>query len=382
MALVADQLLAAARQQTGLTELGDASILDGLERLVTALDREARLTEAGRQRMEASIVGTLANRLRVEHHLARHPELLRRPIERPLFLFGLPRTGTTLAINLLSADPARRCLLRWEAFNSVPPPRPDELHGGPRYQQEQTRLDYATKMAPQISAIHHENADSPTECQFAMTPSFCAQVYDAGAYIPSYHRWFLHTSYLPAFRYHKRLLQLLQSDAPGRWTLKNPWHPLFLDDLIQVYPDAQLVMTHRDPVEVVGSACSLLKHVRVMYSDEVDLRAIGACMMETFDLMIERTLAYKARHGWSSIYDLQYADLMRDPVGEMRKLYQHFGEPFSAAAEQGMRQHLADNPQGKHGKHTYALEDYGLSMAAVRKHYADYCRRFDISCKP
>jgi Sulfotransferase family len=377
----AQQLIAAARRQTGLTDLGDDRILEGLNQLVAALNSEAKLTEAGAKRQEASIVATLANRLRVEDWLSKHPELLQRPIERPLFLFGLPRTGTTLAINLLHADPARRCLLRWEAFNSVPPPRAAELSTDPRCLAEQARLDLSIKYAPQIAAIHHENADSPTECQFAMSPSFCAQVYESTCAIPSYRKWFLGTSYLPAFRYHKRLLQLLQSEATGRWALKNPWHPLFLDDLTTVYPDAQLVMTHRDPVDVVGSACSLIKHVRVMYSDQVDLHAIGADMVDTFDRMIERVLAYTARHGAGSIYDLQYAALMRDPVAEIHKLYRHFDEPFSAAAGQAMRAYVANNPQGKHGRHEYTLEEFGLTRAQVRSHFDDYCRRFDIPLK-
>lgn len=378
MPIDADAIVAAARHETGLHDLGDEGILEGLAVLCDALSREANLHARGEARVTASLVETLANRLRVEDYLKQHPQLLERPIEKPLFVFGLPRTGTTLAINLLNADPARRSFLRWEAFDSVPPPKPSELHAGPRFDKAQAQVDMSLKFAPQISAIHHENADSPTECQFAMAPSFCAQVYDSMYHIPSYHAWFLAADYLPAFRYHKRLLQLLQAETQGRWTLKNPWHPLFLDALTTVYPDAQLVMTHRDPVEVVASACSLLKHVRRMFSDDVDLLAIGDCMLDTFDAMIARMLAFRAAHGWDSIYDLQYTALMADPFGEMKKLYRHFGEPLSREAEAAMAAYLARNPKGKHGEHHYALSEYGLTEDAVRARYADYCRRFDI----
>ena len=328
--------------------------------------------------MEGIIVSTLANRLRVENYLAQYPELLARPIDRPMFVFGLPRTGTTLAINLLNEDPARRCFLRWEAFNSVPPPKAGELSTDPRCLAEQAKLDMSLKYMPHISAIHHEDADSPTECQFAMAPSFCAQYFEAVAEIPSYGKWFLQADYLPAFRYHKRLLQLLQSEAPGRWTLKNPWHPLFLNELTTVYPDAQLVMTHRDPVDVVGSACSLIKHVRPMFSDRVDPENIAKTMLNTFDKMIERTLAYLQRHGPDSIYHLHYDALMRDPIGEIRKLYAHFDEPFTLAAEAAMTAFLASNPQGKHGRHAYSLEEFGLTKEQVREHFRDYCERFGI----
>ena len=373
-----DEVIARAREATGLVDLGDPAVLEGLEVLVKASNGEARLSDVGAQRWEASLVGTLSNRLRIVDYLKQHPELLERPVEKPLFVFGLPRTGTTLTINLLCADPARRCLLRWEALASAPPAKAGELHSDPRFVTEQQRLEMSIKHAPQIAAIHYEDADSPTECQYAMALSFCAQIFDSNLHIPSYRDWFLKTSYLPAFRFHKQLLQLLQANNSGRWTLKNPWHPLFLEDLTTVYPDAQLVMTHRDPVEVVGSACSLIRHVRPMFSDAVDLREIAEQMMDTFDLMIARQNAFRDKHGEGSIFDIQYVDQLRDPVGEMRRLYAHFGEELTAEAEAAMISLLADNPQGKHGKHTYSLAEFGLTEAGVRARFKDYCDRYSI----
>ena len=377
-----NDIIAKASAATGLSDLGDPSVLEGLEILVRASNEEANLSEAGAPRWEANLVSILSNRLRIVDYLKQHPELLERPIERPMFVFGLPRTGTTLTINLLSADPMRRCLLRWESLNSVPPAAAGALHSDPRCIAEQKRLEMAVKFAPQIAAAHYEDADSPSECQFAMAPSFCAQLFDSNLHVPSYNDWFLHrTSYLPAFRFHKQLLQLLQAGNGGRWTLKNPWHPLFLNDLITVYPDAQLVMTHRDPAEVVGSACSLIRLVRPMFSDRVDPRQIAAQLIDTFDHMIARQNAFRDRHGEESIYDIQYAGQLRDPVGEIRKLYAHFGEPFTSEAEAAMVQLLARNPQGKHGKHVYSLEEFGLTAEGVRKHFHDYCERFAIPLK-
>jgi hypothetical protein len=373
-----DEMIAKACENTGLADFGDAAALEGLERLVKASNEEARLSAVGAQRWEASIVSTLSNRLRIVDYLKRHPELLERPIERPMFVFGLPRTGTTLTINLLSADPNRRCFLRWEALNSVPPAKAGELHSDPRCEAEQQRLAVAIRHAPQIAAIHYEDADSPSECQYAMALSFCAQIFESNVHIPSYRNWFLQADYLPAFRFQKRLLQLLQAENGGRWTLKNPWHPLFLDSLTTIYPDAQLVMTHRDPVEVVGSACSLIRHVRPMFSNTVDLRAIADQMIDTFDHMIVRQDAFRDKHGETSIYDIQYADQLRDPIGQMRKLYAHFGERFTLEAEAAMIKLLAEQPQGRHGRHSYSLEEFGLSEAGVRNHFRDYCERYNI----
>lgn len=375
----ADEIIAKAAAATGLHDLGDPAVLQGLKVLVKASNEEARLSEVGAQRWEANLVNTLSIRLRVVDYLKGHPELLERPIERPLFVFGLPRTGTTLTINLLSADPARRCLLRWESLNPVPPAAAGALHTDPRCLAEAQRLAMSVKFAPQIAAAHYEDADSPSECQFAMSPSFCAQLFDSSLNIPSYGDWLLHkASYLPAFRFHKQLLQLLQANNAGRWTLKNPWHPLFLNDLTAVYPDARLVMTHRDPAEVVGSACSLIRLVRPMFSDVVDLKQIAKQMIATFDLMIERQNAYREQHGEGSIYDIQYTEQLRDPVGQMRKLYAHFDEPLSAEAEARMTRRVAENPQGKHGKHNYSLEEFGLTAAGVREHFRAYCERYDI----
>lgn len=371
-------IISKAQLATGMSDLGDSSVLEGLEKLVQASNEEAHFTAAGAAQWETSILDTLTNRLRIVDYLKHHPDLLDRPVDRPMFVFGLPRTGTTLTINLLNADPMRRCLLRWEAIKSVPPAKPGELRTDPRFVAEQQFLDMAMQYAPQIAAIHHEDADSPMECQFAMALSFCAQVFDSMAHIPSYGKWLFETSYLPAFKFHKQLLQLLQEGNGGRWTLKNPWHPLFLNDLTTVYPDAQLVMTHRDPVEVVGSACSLIRHIRPMYSDVVNLRDIAAQMIATFDLMIERQNTFRAKHGESAIYDIRYNDQLRDPIGEMRKLYAHFGEPLTPDAEVAMRKVLAEQPQGKHGKHHYSLEEFGLNAKDVRAHFRDYCERHEI----
>ena len=380
--MTVEEIIAAASAQTGLTEIGDPAVLDGLQRLLTAYAEEAPFSERGAQMAHGDLVTYMAIRMKVEGWLKDHPELLDAPIEKPLFVFGLPRTGTTLMINLLASDPARRSFLRWEAYDPTPPARPEELHAGPRYEAMQAKCMMALEYVPQIAAIHMEFADSPTECQFLMTPSFSAQVYDALADIPSYHRWFLHEADQgPAFRFHKRWLQVLQHYAKGRWTLKNPWHPLFLDPLTETYPDAQLVMTHRDPAEVVGSCCSLLRHSRAIYADDLNLKRIGENLMETFEVMVERTDAFKAKHGADAIHDVQYVDTVRDPIGTVRKIYERFDEPLTAEAEASMHAYMADNQKGKHGKHSYDLAEYGLTREGVHERFKDYIERYDIPVK-
>jgi hypothetical protein len=380
--MTVEEIIAAARAQSGLSDFGDPAILEGLERLLKSYAEEAGFTERGGQMAHGDLINTMANRMRVEDWLTKHPELLDALIEKPLFVFGLPRTGTTLTINLLASDPATRSFLRWEIYEPMPPAQPAELHAGARYQAQQAKNEMALQYMPHIAAIHYEEADSPTECQFLMTPSYCAQVYESQADIPSWRQWFMHDAdYMPAFRYHKRMLQALQTHAGGRWTLKNPWHPLFLNELTTVYPDARLVMTHRDPAEVVGSACSLIKYVRAIYSDDVDLKGIGASFMDTFEVMIARANAFKAKHGADAIYDVQYADTVRDPLNVVRGIYQRFDIDFTPQIEATMQGYLDANPKGKHGSHSYDLAEFGLSKEGVRERFSDYISDYAIPVK-
>lgn len=375
-----DALLAKASAAAGLHDFGELPFRDALDRLVNAANTEARLSESGAGRLEASLVGYLVNRLKIVDYLKQHPELLDAPVEKPLFVFGLPRTGTTMTINLLASDPARRSYMRFEALDTVPPTKASGWSDDPRYLAEKARLEMALKYMPDLAAIHFEDADDPSECQFAMAMSFCTQLFDSILDVPSYHQWFMNEAdYEPAFRFQKQQFQVMQSQNPGRWTLKNPWHPLFLNSLTKVYPDARLAMTHRDPLEVVGSACSLCATVRPIYSEAVDGRRVADMLMETFDQMIARQQAYRDKHGADAIFDIDYREQVSDPIGTMRKLYHYLDEPFTDVVESAMRSCLAEKPKGKFGKHSYTLEQFGVTEDEVRERYKDYREQYGFA---
>jgi Sulfotransferase family len=171
---------------------------------------------------------------------------------------------------------------------------------------------------------------------------------------------------------------VLQSQAPGQWSLKAPSHALFLDALLTVFPDALLVWTHRDPVPTVGSLCSLIRRNQGQYLESVDQHYLGRHYLAQLLEHVRRPAAVKDRLGEDRIHDVSYAALVRDPIGTMRSLYARMGQPLSEAAEAAMRAWLADHPQGKFGRHTYALEEFGLSEDQVRGEFADYVARSDV----
>ncbi|MDR3417269.1 MAG: sulfotransferase [Nevskia sp.] len=377
-ALVAEELVAQARQATGLSRFDDDSFREGLQVLVADLNRNGR-PEAAQERLRGSIVAALAARLKTTAYLEQRPELLTRPVERPVFVFGVPRTGTTLLSNLLAADPARRSPLTWEIDEPVPPPTPDTLYSDPR---ALARLEMERKMLaarPEMGKYYRNSAIYPNECMFFIMHDFKALIWESRGLLPNYRDWLFQDADLGStYRYHKRFLQLLQADVRGTWNLKMPSHALWLPDLLRVYPDARLVWTHRDPYTATGSFCSLLSLSHQAFMGQVDAQWLGRnCSFQAAE-HAKRIMDARDKLGKDRIVDVHYGELMRDPIGTMRRLYVALGDPFTVAAESGMRAWLADNPQEKFGRHEYKLAQYGLSVDQLAPLFERYLSRYEV----
>jgi hypothetical protein len=246
------------------------SFHEGLGILVADVNRDDR-PEAGNARLRAAFVGSLVNRLKTTAYLDAHPHLLERPIERPVFVFGIPRTGTTLLNNLLAADPARRSPLTWEIDDPVPPATAATLRTDPR---ALARLDAERAMLavrPEMGKYYRSSAIYPNEDVFIMASDFKTLMWESRGKLPAFREWIFSTDTISAYQYHKRFLQVLQAEAPGTWNLKMPSHALFIETLLQVYPDARLIWTHRDPFVAVGSLCSLISLGHMGFTGKVDL---------------------------------------------------------------------------------------------------------------
>ena len=374
-----DALLAAARRRADHRDFEDMTFLEGLNRLLHALGTEARLNLLGRIVARDSIVGYLANRLRLEQDRRGHPEIAAQRIHRPIVITGLPRSGSTLLHSLLAQDPANRVPRMWEMVTPSPPPDGATYECDPRIASLERRLRWFDRLVPEFKKIHSVGARLPEECVVILSHSFLSSQFCSMYVVPSYQGWVRSQSLLPAYRLHRRFLQQLQWRCSGeRWVLKAPAHLPALAELCAVYPDIGVIMTHREPLEVLPSEASLHTVLRQTFSDAVDPAAVGREVTElTAD---EIRTGLRARDQGCApaeqFLDVRYRDLIEDPIGTVRSAYAHFDVPFTATAETRMRRYLADSPKDKHGAHVYSLSQFGLDADEEHERYRDYRERF------
>ncbi|MCB1688899.1 MAG: sulfotransferase [Halioglobus sp.] len=375
--LDADNLIAGAQDTAGLERFDSDSFREGLEVFLADFNN-ANAPETAVERVRGNVEQVLVNRLKTTDYLAQRPELLARPIERPVFVFGIPRTGTTLLSNLLAADPARRSPLTWEIDDPVPPATSATLYTD---QRAVDRLEFEKQMLaarPEMGKYYRNSAIYPNECVFFMAHDFKTLMWESRGKLPNYRDWLMATDMTSAYEYHKRFLQLLQADAPGTWNLKMPSHALWIPTLLKVYPDARLVWTHRDPLTATGSFCSLISLAHQAFADTVDTAWIGQNCSWQAALHAERIMDARDDLGEDRIIDVHYGELTREPIETMRNLYQSLGDEFTTEAESGMRAWLADNAQDKFGKHEYKLAQYSLSKEQVAPLFDRYLERYDV----
>jgi Sulfotransferase family len=375
-----EDVAAAASEATGLTDFGPESWREGLAILLDTLDHAPGVTDFGRSDMHRQYAEALVNRLRVVDHHARHSGLGDGPIERPLVVLGLPRTGTTVASYLLDQDPARRSLLNWEASDPVPPATTATLRSDPRCLAKKAELD-AFAQALEVSQTpipHWEEADGPTECTFVQNQDFKAFLWDAFMPTPAYSDWLLSTDMTSAYEYERMVLQVLQSQAPGAWSLKMPSHAVHIDALVAAFPDVRIVWAHRDPFKATASLLSMNHLAKSMLVTDPDLPTLVATVIEQVRAHVERPLAMRKRLGAGAIFDLHYADLMRDPIGQMRALYDWAGDALTPEVEKSMLTWLEHNHQHRFGVRTYALSTYDLTVADLEPVFDNYLSTFDI----
>jgi hypothetical protein len=377
-----EQLLHQARENTGLTDFGGNEFRQPLALLLDSLEREARLSLLGRIVARGDLLRILENRLGLVELCKQHPEITEQPIERPIFVVGPPRSGTTIFHDLLVMDPDNRIPLSWEAAYPLPPPETASYHNDPRIARVQADLDRVDKLLPEFKKMHPMGAQRAQECVAITAHDFASMIYQVQFNVPSYDRWVLECDMQSALKWHRRFLQVLQWKAPGkRWALKSPQHMWHLQHIHREYPDALFVQTHRDPVKTVISMSSLAAALQGLASDHADLPTIAAYYAEALAQGYNNTVAYRksGKLPNNQVVDLYFTDFMQDQVGTVRTAYQHFGMALPDTAAAAMQTFLEENPADKFGKHLYQLTDTGLDEHYLRGLFKEYQSYFDIA---
>ncbi len=371
------ELLQAARDAAELEDFGGDDFRAGLRVLLETYRKTANFDEKGVRRNHRRIVSLLATRLRVQEAFCRHPEIRNRTLRRPMYLTGLPRTGTSALFNLLGADPAARPLLLWEGIF----PDPVDLPVGqpdPRFVALKAHYARGRERNPEFTKIHYTDADVPEECVMLLAHTFCDVQMGIEPMMEPYASWYRQQDLRQAYTYYANLLKLIDWQRPGkRWLLKSPAHLWALDVLVEMFPDACIVLTHRNPLESMASACSLtdsLMRGRKSY-DKLEL---GPTVLEYYAASLERGLSVREQSDPRRFLDIDFEQLVSDPLVAAKSVYDHFELDLTAETEAAMQSHVTANPQGKHGAHEYDLAQYGLTPDDVESRLADYIGRFAL----
>jgi hypothetical protein len=375
--MVATDLIETAKRRCGLDDFGEGDFPEALSRLLQSCHDEAQLNLIGKIALRLDILEILGARLQMERDRRLYPNISHQEIRQPLFIVGLPRSGTSVLHRLLAADPEHRSPLLWEVRSPSPP---TSLHEKRRIQRAKQSCTFFNWLVPTFRYVHTVGAEVPQECVSLMTPTFLSDQFDAMYYVPSYRSWFFGQDLRTAYKYHLRFLQHLQFRRHGRrWILKAPTHMFAMPALLSVYPDALFVQTHRTPIDAMASVSSLMTILRSAFSDTVDPITVSREAIDYWSEAMAKFLRERDHLEDSRICDVRHEEICRDPIGAVRRIYDYFGWTLSPKAEQRMRSLVAAQVGRQTANHRYDLSEFGASAKEVLSAFAPYCQRFGLT---
>jgi hypothetical protein len=369
----ADELIAEAREQTGFEDLGEPPYREGLEVLLQTYDLNIADAE-GRKRCRDRVVMQLATRLKCENAFNTNPEIAKQTITAPIFVTGLPRSGTSALLNLLVAAPENRGVLQWEV--QFPDPWPDSQPGDddPRYPYLVKALEQTRNS--EFAKIHYIDADTPEECVLLHAYAFGGVQLGFEIMLEPYRSWLLEQDLEPLYAYQKRQMQMLNWRNPGKqWMLKAPAHMWGIDAILKVFPDARFIWCHRDPRAVVPSINSMNKVVMGMYAGDyshLDAGEIGRAVMDWYAMSLQQGVSARDKLPPELFVDCSQREFVEQPMAVVEKLYTAFGLELNDETCSALQAHIDANPKGKHGKHEYDLAEYGLTREMIDERFAFY----------
>jgi hypothetical protein len=380
--LEADPLMQVAQKQTGLRDFGDTAFIGPLTRLLDSCSREAALGIVGRSATKWDIVRFLSNLLLIQDAATQFPQMTDEPIHRPIFITGLPRSGTTFLHRLMLTDPANRAPAVWETIS----PSPTAGTRNQRIARVARQLKAFEWLAPEFPALHPMEATSPQECSEITAHVFRSLRFDTNYHIPAYRNWLDAdvVRNLPGYRFHQRFLQFLQFQdrTRPRWVLKCPEHLFALQAIRAVYPDARLVFVHRDPVKVLLSQAKLTEVLRRPFTRRLDPTTLGPDESRRWLDGTQRMMTVGDDAGFPEpVCHVHHMDLISDPIHTVQAVYRHFGLPPAPAMASAIKTYTTARPRGGYGEHTYRFEDHGLDEQTERAKFRPYMVRFGVTAE-
>jgi hypothetical protein len=373
-------LLSIAKRQTGLNDFGDHRFLEPMAFLLESVEQEAKQNALGRFVFVEHVVQLLRNRLYLELDWKLDPTISLRKIPKPVFITGLPRTGTTLLHSLLAQDTDIFAAPRtWEVIY------PSAAQGDERrrIRRTESQLKWFELLVPGFKKIHPVAAELPQECVAIMSHSFMSEEFDTMFNLPGYESWVEGQDQREVYAFHKRFLQHLRPGTPERrFVLKAPAHLRSVEAILDVYPDAHIVHTHRHPAQVVPSLSNLIVTLKGAFSYNINPFEVGPDVVDYCARNLRKFFSSVERLPTNVCTDVAYLDLVRNPRGVVRRIYARLGEYLTPEAEAKMERFVAENPQGKWGRHTYSLANFGLQPEAVEEHFRFYTERFGMDTRP
>jgi hypothetical protein len=361
----------------------EAASREGLRRLIEALDADSRLTMFGRLSLRFDAVRLLRNAQLVEDTLAARPALAAAPVAAPIFILGLPRSGTSFLHALLANDPENLVPRNWQTIYPAPRPADFDATRDKRARTVEKQLRFFAGLAPGFADHHPVDADSPQECSEITACVFQSLRFDTTYRVPKYLAWMDAHGHDEAFAFHRRFLQAMQADLPARnWVLKCPDHTFSLDAIVKTYPDARFVVVHRDPVAVFGSVAHLTEILRKPFVKNVDPVEIGHQVTERWIDGAARLMAFDRRDDVAAArkFHIRYEALVADPLAAVARIYAQFGRELAPGAAAAMAASLAAKPRGGYaGQRHYALHKFGISPEALAPRFAGYLDYFGIA---
>ena len=367
-----ESLLKKAQKKTRLSDFGEWPLIEPLQCLVEDYNTEANLTVMGRFFAKMDLLRLLTNRLQLIEDRKKFPQIAREKIIEPIFITGLPRSGTTLLHNLMATDKAIRVPMYWEILYPSPPPKEESFTSDPRIKRTAGELKWLDRLQPEFKKIHMVGAEYSEECIAFTSYSFQSLVFMLTHYLPHYEHWYKQQDMLEAYKFHYYFLQHLQwGFSKKRWVLKAPIHMNYLDKIFEIYPDAQIVMMHRDPLKVVPSISSNTYHLQKTFAHDADALRIGKTELERWSEGYRHANEVRKQFP-NRFYDVNFEDVTRHPLATAKKLYEHLGLDFTSQTASGMEEFLHNNARNKHGVHSYTLAQFGLNEAQINRAFPGF----------